>query len=167
MPVPYGRNIAGSVGEDIHVVAGPLSDARWKSGGMSIDWTTVAALGSDNSVTTINDEYFYAKAGQKVLRYGQVMCEITATGLYGPFDPTASDGRQLLKKGHCYLLDSTIFEFSPIGITTRPTAYAGGLIGGRIWLERVLQAGGGSHSLAAGPTLTEFEAAFGAFSYAY
>lgn len=35
---------------------------------------------------------------------GTVVCKITASGLYGPYDSGASDGRQTPAAGSCYLL---------------------------------------------------------------
>src|SRR5947207_488256 len=44
----------------------------YKAGGVTLDWGTVAALGSD---TTYPDGSI-VRSGQKVLRYGQVICKI-------------------------------------------------------------------------------------------
>jgi hypothetical protein len=86
------------------------------------------------------------------------------TGYFGPYDPTASDGRQTLTRGECFVLDET-FVYQPYGtILPGPNEVRGGAIdGGAIWLQRVIQAGAGTASLAAGPTLSAFLAAFPAF----
>ncbi|KYN77172.1 hypothetical protein A0J52_09940 [Clostridium sporogenes] len=70
---------------------------RYKTGGVTIDKTTVTS-GSDD---------------RKILRAGSIICEITATGKYGPFDSGASDGRQTPTMGKCFILaDSVDVTFS-------------------------------------------------------
>lgn len=81
-------------------------------------------------------------------------------GKYGPFDPAASDGRQTLTRGSCFLLNTTMREGDLL--SNHPPV----LDGGRIWKARVIQSGVAGHSLALGPTLAEFEAAFPQISYA-
>lgn len=39
---------------------------------------------------------------------GTVVCKITASGLYGPYDSTASDGRQTPAAGGTYLLFNSV-----------------------------------------------------------
>lgn len=46
---------------------------KYKSGGVTLDWSTVTALGSD---TTYPDGSVI-RSGNKVLRYGQILCKIT------------------------------------------------------------------------------------------
>ena len=60
----------------------------YKAGGVTIDWSNVAALGAD---TTFPDGSF-VKAGQKVLRYGQVLCKETANGTQHTLTGTATGG---------------------------------------------------------------------------
>jgi hypothetical protein len=81
-------------------------------------------------------------------------------GRYGPYDPAASDGRQTLTRGSCFLVNTTMRETDLL--SNHPPV----LDGGRIWKARVLQSGGATHTLALGPTLAEFEAAFPQISYA-
>ena len=87
------------------------------------------------------------------------------TGKFGPHDPAATDGRQTLTRGECFVLDETAV-FSPYGSALPgPNEIRGGVIeGGAIWLNRVLQAGAGTASLATGPTLANFLAAFPLFT---
>lgn len=136
---------------------------KYKAGGITIDWATVAALGSD---TTLPDGSV-VRSGQKMLRYGQVVTKITATGLFGPYDPAAADGRQTLARGDCFVMDETVLQYpsgSPLlGASTDQTG--GAIEGGDIWIDRVLQAGTGAASLAAGPTLANLSTAFPAFYY--
>ncbi len=86
------------------------------------------------------------------------------TGKFGPFDPNATDGRQTLTRGESFVLDET-FVYQPFGtILPGPNEIRGGFIdGGAIWLQRVLQCGAGAPSLATGPTLAAFLAAFPSF----
>lgn len=96
---------------------------------------------------------------------GTVVPSLTTAGLsagkYGPYDFAATDGRQALVRGECFILDET-FLVTPGG-TQLPAAneITGGLIeGGRIWIDRVIQSGVATHSLALGPNLAEFLTAF-------
>lgn len=86
-------------------------------------------------------------------------------GRFGPFDPNATDGRQILTRGECYVLDET-WMLTPGGASLpQNNEIIGGVIeGGDIWIDRVLQSGTNAHSLAAGPTLAEFLAAFPSFN---
>lgn len=78
-------------------------------------------------------------------------------GWFGPYDPAATDGRQTLTRGSAFILDETLLEYST-GTTTLSSAndQTGGLIeGGSVFIDRVLNSGTSSHTLAAGPTLAE------------
>lgn len=80
-------------------------------------------------------------------------------GCYGPFDPTASDGRQTLTRGQVVILNSLVVQNGILGnITNLPSNHPGCVVGGLLWKARV-KATLGTHSLAAGPTFTELEAA--------
>lgn len=239
---------------------------KFKAGGITIDWGTVAALGSD---TTFTDGSLI-RSGQKVLRYGQVVCKMSAAaantqqtltgtatsglftltltrpdtnqpvttgtiafnasaatvlaaiqavlapgqavsssggalgtaavtvvfgtffplmtvnagtlaggtvtpavtvvgttgGYYGPYDPAATDGRQTLLKGDCFVLDETVLQYdtatAALGGATDQTG--GAIEGGDIYLARVIQSGTATASLALGPTLANFNTAFPRFS---
>jgi hypothetical protein len=234
---------------------------RYKSGGATIDWATVAALGAD---TTYPDGSLL-KSGQKVLRYGQVVCKLSAAaantqqtltgtatggtftltllrpdtnqpvttaaiawnasaavilaaiqavlapgqavsssggilpaavtlvfgtffpivtvngalltggtvtpavtvvgatgGYFGPYDPAASDGRQTLARGDCFILDELVTQYvtgsNMLGATNDQI---GGLIeGGGVYIDRVMHSGAAAASLALGPTLANLRTAF-------
>lgn len=81
-------------------------------------------------------------------------------GQFGPYDPAASDGRQTITRGKCFWLPRTVRE------ADKGSSYAGGLEGGRVFLERLIQSGTATHTLAAGPTLAEVNAAFPLLRYA-
>lgn len=75
------------------------------------------------------------------------------SGMYGPFDSAASDGRQTLTRGRCYIIESSVRED---GLhSNHPTAVEGGLLD-----QALLLITDGTNSLAAGPTVTNFLAAF-------
>lgn len=79
-------------------------------------------------------------------------------GMYGPYDPAASDGRQTLSRGFCFLLNRTVREHD------RQSDHPPALYGGLVYRDRIL-ATTGTHSLAAGPTFTNLEAAFPRLAY--
>lgn len=92
----------------------------------------------------------------------------TTGGYFGPFDPAASDGRQSLNRGDCFVLDQTYLQYgiAGSGIAASNDQIGNAIEGGLIFIDRVIQAGTGTHSLAAGPTLAEFTAAFPSFRFA-
>lgn len=137
---------------------------EWLAGSVTLDWTTVAAV--SGSPVVLNDQ-LTIPVGQKFLRYGQVLAEITATGLWGPFDPAANDGRQLFVNGSIGILNQTILQNGVLGVTAVDTDDINVIVGGRVWLARILQSGVGTHSLAAGPTLAELLAALPRLMMAY
>ena len=263
----YGRQVLTKTGRDVMVLA-DLQDAQFKVGGITVDWSLVAAAGSD---TTLIDQTLI-KSGEKYFRFGQTLCKVTqsevqtvdlsgdddptggtwgltvfgepltglawnisaadlqtairalnndyarrvtvsktgfvytltfptdagnvaavvgdTTGLtggggdtfainvattasgaatggkYGPYDPTATDGRQTLTPGNCFVLNRTVKEngFSSI-INVSETDHPQVFDGGTAWKDRLLMTTG-THSLAAGPTETEFRAAFPRIGFA-
>lgn len=88
-------------------------------------------------------------------------------GEFGPYDSSASDGRQSLNRGDCFVLDETLLQYgSGSSLLSASNDQVGGAIeGGDIFIDRVLQSGSASHSLAAGPTLSEFSTAFPLFTF--
>jgi hypothetical protein len=145
----YGQSTVASVGRSIQVSA----DGRplWKHVGVTVDWSTVAAV-SGSDVTYLDG--VLVAVGEKALRYGQVLTKITASGKYGPYDPGAADGRQTLTVGECFFLNETVREDELA--SDHPAVCYGGLC----FLSRILNTGGGAHTLAGGPTLAELLAAF-------
>lgn len=164
----FGRQVLGSVvGNQLSALA-TLDDVDWKPGGVTVDWATVTAVsGSD---VTLKDNTV-VKVGQKGLRYGQILCQITSggsSGLYGPYDSTATDGRQTLTRGACYIVPQTVLEQGTLaGLPTDATNHPPGVFeGGLCWLARLI-IGANAHELgAAGPSVAAFEAAFPRIKYA-
>lgn len=125
---------------------------EWKAGSIKIDWSTVAAVSGSDAV--LASDQITVPIGQKYLRYGQVMCEITSTNLYGPYDPAATGtGRDVLTRGKCGILNWTVLQNGVLNITAGNTEDWNVIEGGRVWLPRILQVGTGTASLAAGPQL--------------
>jgi hypothetical protein len=78
------------------------------------------------------------------------------TGYFGPYDPAATDGRQNLNRGDCFVLrrDGPAVLVRLCRAVGPSNDQVGGLIeGGEIWIDRVLQSGTAAHTLALGPTL--------------
>jgi hypothetical protein len=80
--------------------------------------------------------------------------------MFGPYDPGASDGRQILARDRIGILNRTILQygiFQTSTLSTRNNDNPGVLVGGPLWKGRVLQSGVAAHTLALGPTLAEVE----------
>jgi hypothetical protein len=86
-------------------------------------------------------------------------------GMFGPFDPAATDGRQTLNRGQCAILNTTTLQNGVLGWTNFATDHPGVVEGGKLWKARIL-ATNGTHSLAAGPTYAELEEVLPRMSYA-
>jgi hypothetical protein len=88
------------------------------------------------------------------------------TGYFGPHDPAATDGRQNLNRGDVFVCDETILQYSSgsSGLSAANDQVGGLIEGGDIFIDRVIQSGVATASLAAGPTLANFLAAFPRFS---
>jgi hypothetical protein len=146
----FGRIDQGSVGKGIQVTADGRPKA--KVGGVTIDWSTVTAQASTDATW---EENVVLKVGKKGLRYGQVIQKITASGKYGPYDPAASDGREAApSRGLSFILNRTVFE------DDRMSDHPEAIYGGDVFLDRIIQSGVATHTLALGPTLAELLAAF-------
>jgi hypothetical protein len=75
---------------------------------------------------------------------------------FGPYDPAATDGRATLTKGSVFVLDELILQYDAAASVSPENTQTGRAIeGGLIFIDRVLQSGVATHTLAAGPTLAE------------
>jgi hypothetical protein len=72
------------------------------------------------------------------------------SGMYGPYDTAATDGRQTLARGSFYWLNESVI----VGDTL--SNHPGVIEGGLVWKDRLI-ATTGTHSLILGPTFAEFE----------
>jgi len=149
----FGRSIIQQVGRSIKLTADGQPEA--KAAGVTVDWTTVTAI-SGSDVTY--EDGVIVKVGEKALRYGQLLTKITASGLYGPHDPAAADGRQTLTKGAAFLVNHTMKE------NDRNSDHPEVIYGGLVFKDRLI-ATTGAASLAAGPTFTNLEALFPRLAY--
>lgn len=269
----YGRTVLGTTGQTVQALF-DAQDVIWKPGGITLDWSTVAAVGAD---TTLPDGTT-VKSGEKYLRYGQVLAligksevqtleftggatagdaiitlpasgddaaqvaasvpfnataaqvetalialsrigvsgvsvsrsgagsagspylftitfakrlgnvpQLTSThtftggtspstthatttagvsgGLYGPYDPAATDGRQNRARGDAFILNETVLQNPAVGWGAPDTDHPAVFDGGTVWKQRIL-ATNGVASLANGMTFAEFEALFPRISYA-
>jgi len=98
----------------------------------------------DNDTVTADDN------ARKRVGGGTLLCEITATGLYGPYDKAASDGRQTLTE------DKTVFTRRGIDVTLYDRAIAG-LFADCVFDKSELTTGGVSFH---GDSLTNLKNAF-------
>lgn len=78
---------------------------------------------------------------------------------FGPFDPSASDGRQTLHRGDIGLVNRTIVQGGSLGLNEVDDTHFGVIVGGHVYIGLVIQSGTAGHSLTAGPTQAELEAA--------
>jgi hypothetical protein len=143
----FGRTIFENVGRSIQLTADGRPET--KVAGVSIDWSLVTAV-SGSDATYLDG--VVVKVGEKALRYGQVLCKVTASGKYGPYDFAAADGRQTLAPGDVYVVNETTREDE--AASDHPPV----LFGGIVFKSRLI-ATAGTHSLANGPTYTELLAA--------
>lgn len=156
----YGRQLLTPTGRTVQVFA-DMNDADFKVGGVTIDWATVTAAGADGDLPDDTP----VKTGMKYLRYGQILTRVTASGKFGPYDPAAADGRQTLKRGDCFILNETVLQNGYISaLNAKATDHPQVGDGGLVWKDRILMTTGAA-SLAAGPTVANFETAFPDVSY--
>lgn len=106
----------------------------------TVDWNTVSG-----------------DVGERCLQLGTIMIPINAngkpTGLVGPYDPQASDGRQVVSRSNAFVLNETVCEkvqgSEPVEMFEKGNAY-----------KTLLRVGGENE-----PTWTEFEMAFTQLAY--
>ena len=158
------KNLTTSSGVPVQVTYD--GHVEWKAGSITIDWSTVAAVSGSDLVLAADQ--LTVPIGQKVLVLGQVMCEITATGLYGPYDPAATGtGREAPVNGKCGILNMTVLQNGVLGITAGNTDNMNLIEGGRVWYARIRQSVAATHTLALGPTLAELQAALPRLQFRY
>jgi hypothetical protein len=85
----------------------------------------------------------------------------TNTGMFGPYDPAAADGRAVLARDRFGILNRTVLQAgvlqSSMNISARNNDNPGLMIGGPLYKGRVIQSGVAAASLALGPTLAALE----------
>jgi hypothetical protein len=68
----FGRQVLDQVGVSLQLSADGQPEV--KSGGITLDWTTIAAVGADVTFPS----GFFVPSGEKYIRYGQVVNRIVA-----------------------------------------------------------------------------------------
>lgn len=123
----FGMNQIASVGQGQRALAAPET-ARFKAGGITIDWSTVNAV-SGSDVTL--DDGDVILIGDKYIRYGTVVSRITSSGKFGPADTTATGtGREIVTnavRGDSFILDRTV-KLSELGSEIVGCAFDAGLV---------------------------------------
>lgn len=80
-------------------------------------WLGIRAGTENCRSVTLDPALFVAAhtADKGMLPSGTVLAKVTATGLYGPYDPAADDGREI--EANCLLLfNSTKLGDTPVGV---------------------------------------------------
>lgn len=154
----YGRVATYTTGQPLMVAADALQNMAWKTGGITMDWATVATVGAD---TTLGDGTVIPN-GQKGIEYGTVLCRITASGKYGPYNSGATDGRQTLARGECFILNESVLQTAPFGIGAAVTDHPAVFEGGKVFKDRLKAAATGTVTL---PAYAALEAALPLLRY--
>jgi hypothetical protein len=119
----YGVRTLETGGRGIQVSADGVP--RWKAGGVTIDWSTVTAVTED---TTLDDGTI-VKNGDKYLRYGTILTQITVGGKFGECLTNLSDGRETVTnavRGRAFILNETVVYSEPH--SDHPAVFDGGLV---------------------------------------
>lgn len=151
MGMGFGYHATFQTGLPIQVSADGQPEAP--IGGITIDWSTIPAVDTD---TTLDDGTI-VPTGRKYLRYGQVLCKETSggnSGQYGPYDAAASDGRESVNRGECYVLNRTQLEVPLFGPGVVNSVSPQVIDGGQVFLDRILCGDTGL------PTVADILAAF-------
>ncbi len=141
---------------------------NYKTGGVTIDWTKVQTAGGSGSNTVSLPDGSTIYDNVKYLRYGQVITMISTTGKYGPYDPTALDGRATLTRGQCFVVDQTVTQYANgVGpnASIQQDQIGGVFDDGLVYFGRLVQSGTNNSTIPLGPTLANFNTAFPALKY--
>ena len=148
----FGTRVIFQGGRWIGVVAS--GSPRYKTGGITLDWTTVTAVSSD---TTLTKDGRVVLNGQSYIEMGTVLCKITASGKYGPYASGASDGRQTLARGQCYILNRTIIKEQDLH-SDHPSEVFDGIVNGAAYVDRI--ASDGTNGISTNPNRATLNTAF-------
>ncbi len=140
----YGYESLGTFGRSIQLSAD--GSPKFKSGGVTVDWTTIAAI---SGAPVVYEDGVTLAIGDKGLRYGQVMYR-TADGHFAPADNTTT-----LVRGETFLLNETVLE------SDLHSNHPGVIEGGRVFRDRILAGAAGQ------PTLAAVQTAMPLLSFAY
>lgn len=128
---------------------------------------TITFPDTAENVPAVTVNHFLTSGGSITVAVGTTTQGTSNAGKYGPYDPAATDGRQNLTRGNCWIINRTVKENGAIADLQSGTAsdHPQAFDGGTAWKPRILMTSG-AHSLADGPTVAEFEAAFPRIAYA-
>lgn len=117
----------------------------------------------DVAALTTNAASLTGGAGTAVITTGTAG---STAGTYGPYSSAASDGRQALRRGRCYILNETWTELGQSGYGIEATDHPPVFDGGKVWRAR-LKVGGDNPASIGGsqPSEADFETAFPRISY--
>lgn len=131
----YGIETFDKIGSGITVSADGAP--KQKQGGITIAWSAVPAMSADATF----ESFDYVKTGEKYLRYGTVVCRISAAtdatevGKFMPYMASPGGGRTILTtKGNVFVLNRSVHE------EDRMSDHVEAIEGGRIYTSRVLVA---------------------------
>lgn len=83
----YGRQTTFSTGQPFMVIAEAASGIDWKTGGLTLDWSTVPPNTSATPITYTDG--LQVGQGNAGLPLGTVVTQIAASGLFGPWTAAA------------------------------------------------------------------------------
>lgn len=135
------------------------------SGGALPGTALTVTFNVSENVATMSHVDAYTGGTSPAAAIASTTAGTTSRGDFGPYDPAATDGRQTLTRGEAYILNETVLEHNALGFDVTPSDHPAVFDGGLVWKARLLMTTG-THSLAAGPTVSEFETAFPRVSYA-
>lgn len=137
---------------------GPGGATVAKTGTMPMTLTMTFARSIGNVPTLTSNAALLTSGSTATITHATTTSGEASGGKFGPYDPDATDGRQTLAKGSIFMLNRSIRE------EDAHSSNIGVLSGGTMWRDRMLCTDG-THTLAAGPTLTEINAVMPRIEY--
>jgi hypothetical protein len=145
--------------------AGGVSVTGGALPGSAVTITFPAVMGNVPQLTSTNS---LTGGTSPAIAHATTTAGLSSNGKFGPYDPSATDGRQTLARGDAYILDQT-WVYNPAGASFAglgATDTIGNVFeGGLVWFDRLLQSGAATHTLALGPTKAEIETLFPTLRY--
>lgn len=133
--------------------------------GAAVTITFPAVMGNAPQLTSTNS---LTGGASPAIAHATTTAGLAGNGKFGPYDPAATDGRQLLTRGDSFILNET-WVYNPAGASFAGlggTDTIGGVFeAGLVYFDRLLQSGAVAHTLALGPTKAELETLFPNLAY--
>lgn len=140
--------------------AGGVSASGGALPGSAVTVTFPASMGDAPQLTSTNS---LTGGSSPAIAHATTTAGLASNGKFGPYDPSATDGRQTLTRGDAFILNET-WVYNPAGSSFAGlggTDTIGGVFNaGLCWFDRLLQSGAASASLALGPTKANLETLF-------